>query len=136
MWFWLALILAIGLTVGAVCMWRYDEYSGWTLILTVFGGVAVIIVLVMGVSIIYAHSTAEANIATNEQRYNSLVYQLENKLYENDNDLGKKELYNQIQEWNEDLAHYQSIQDNFWSGIFYPNIYNQFEYIELPKGVS
>ena len=136
MCFWLTLILAIGLTVGAVCMWRYDEYSGWTLILTVFAIIAVVIVLIMGIFIIDVHSTTDAYIASNEQRYNSLVYQLENDLYENDNDLGKKELYNQIQEWNEDLAHHQSIQNNFWSGIFYPNIYDQFEYIELSKGVS
>lgn len=136
MWFWLFLILAIGLIVGAICIWQYNEYSAWTLPLTILSVITIIVVLIMGICIIYSHSTTDAYIASNKQRYNSLVYQLENNLYENDNDLGKKELYNQIQEWNEDLAHYQSIQDNFWSGIFYPNIYNQFEYIKLPKGAS
>ena len=96
MWFWLTLILAIGLTIGAICMWRYDEYSDWTMALNVFSPIAILVVLVMGVFIIHAHSTTDAYIAKNEQRYNSLVYQLENDLYENDNDLGKKELYNQI----------------------------------------
>ena len=41
-------------------------------------------------------------MAKKQQRYNSLVYQLENNLYDNDNDLGKKELYNEVREWNED----------------------------------
>ena len=70
-------------------------------------------------------------IALNEQRYESLVYQLENNLYDNDNDLGKKELYNQIQSWNEDLANGKQMQRDIWVGMFYPNIYDDFTYIEL-----
>lgn len=70
-------------------------------------------------------------IALNEQRYESLVYQLENNLYDNDNDLGKKELYNQIQNWNEDLANGKQMQRDIWVGMFYPNIYDDFTYIEL-----
>lgn len=70
-------------------------------------------------------------IASNEQRYESLVYQLENNLYDNDNDLGKKELYNQIQSWNEDLANGKRMQRDIWVGMFYPNVYDNFTYIEL-----
>ena len=87
----------------------------------------------MSICVISAHTSIEAKIASNQQIYDSLVYQLENDLYDNDNDLGKKELYNQIQEWNTDLAYRQHIQDNLWCGIFYPNIYDQFKYIELPN---
>ena len=49
---------------------------------------------------------------------------------EDDDVVGKKELYNQIQDWNTDLAYYQNIQDNFWIGIYYPNIFDEFEFIE------
>lgn len=70
-------------------------------------------------------------IAKNQQRYNSLVYQLENNLYDNDNDLGKKELYDQIQDWNEDLAEGKALQRDIWVGAFYPNIYDEFDFIEL-----
>ena len=141
MWFWLMLIL-VGMGVGSIILgnWMYHHTkfdTEWLifvgLVITVCAGIAV---LIMGIVVIEAHTNVDAYIARNEQRYNTLVYQLENELYENDNDLGKKELYNQIQEWNEDLAYYQNAQDDFWNGIFYPNIYDQFEYIELQKGVS
>ena len=141
MWFWLMLILT-GVGVGAIILgkWMYNNtsfdtdwmiYAG-VICTVIFGFIAII----MGVFIIEAHTNLEAKIATKEQIYDSLDYQLENELYENDNDLGKKELYNQVQEWNKDLAYNQNAQDDFWNGIFYPNIYDQFEYIILPKSVS
>lgn len=133
MWFWLTLILAVALTAGAICMWRYDDCSGWTLLLTILSAIAIIAILIMGTCVIDANTNLDAKIAANEQIYDSLIYQLENELYENDNDLGKKELYNQIQEWNKNLAYGQNAQDDFWNGIFYPNIYDQFKYIELPN---
>ena len=84
----------------------------------------------MAFVIIDSHTNIEAKTAKNQQRYNSLVYQLENNLYDNDNDLGKKELYEDIEEWNKDLAYYQKAQDDLWMGIFYPNIFDQFEFIK------
>ena len=133
MWFWLFLILAVASVVGTVFLWRWNEYSGWTLLSTVLSVLLFIVVIAMSIFIIGANVNLEAKIASNQQIYDSLVYQLENDLYDNDNDLGKKELYDQIQEWNKDLAYNKNVQNNFWSGIFYPNIYDQFNYIELPN---
>lgn len=141
MWFWLMLILT-GVGVGAIILanWVYENtefdwswlvYTG-AICTTIFG----VLSLIMGIFVIDAHTNLEAKIAANEQIYDSLVYQLENELYENDNDLGKKELYNQIQEWNKDLAYNQKTQRDFWNGIFYPNIYDKFKYIELPKSIT
>lgn len=77
------------------------------------------------------YSTVDGYIAKNEQLYTSLVYQLENEVYENDNDLGKRELYKDIEEWNKDLAYRKAVEDNFWTGIYTPNVHDQFEFIEL-----
>lgn len=47
------------------------------------------------------------------------------------NDLGKRDLMEDIEAWNTDLAYRKQIQRNFWVGIFYPNIYDYFDFIEL-----
>ena len=73
----------------------------------------------------------DASVAGWEKRYESLTYQLENNLYDNDNDIGKKELMDEIRKWNEDLAYHKEIQRNFWVGIYYPNVYDNFEFIPL-----
>ena len=135
MLFWLFIIALI---VGVACIilgnWlyyntRYDtdwlKNIGWG-IATVFA----IAIVISGIIMIDSYAGTEAKIALNNKKYESLTYQLENNLYDNDNDLGKKELYNEIREWNEDLAYNQTIQDDFWLGIYYPNVFDQFEFIE------
>ena len=95
----------------------------------IFGGV----LLVMGFVLVYMNIGVHAEIEKNKAIYESLVYQYENNFYDNDNDVGKKELIREIQDWNSDLAYYQNVQRDFWIGVFVPNIYDQFEFIELDK---
>ena len=136
MLFWLfviALIMGIACIVLGAWMYSNTKYDtnwlkqlGW-----VVAVIAAVAIAISGIVMICSYVDVDAKIAENNKRYESLVYQLENNLYDNDNDLGKKELYNEIREWNEDLAYYQNVQDNFWVGIFYPNVFDQFEFIEL-----
>lgn len=73
----------------------------------------------------------DGEVKRNQVRYDSLMYQYENCLYDNDNDVGKKELMSEIQSWNEDLAWGKTMQRNPWIGIYIPNVYDQFDFIEL-----
>lgn len=92
---------------------------------------AVVISLIV---FIVNYCSIDGDIARNMQRYESLVYQLENDIYDNDNDIGKRELMVDIQEWNESLAANKANQSNFWIGIYIPDIYDNFEFIELKGG--
>ena len=76
----------------------------------------------------------DAEVSSCQKRYEALTYQYENNFYDNDNDIGKKELVSEIQHWNSDLAYWKTIQRDFWVGIYYPNVYDQLEFIELNKG--
>lgn len=129
--FWLALISFVVFLVLAIVFEDSLDY-GWVCVVSMSASwISGIAVLFMMIAIVICHVGIEAEIEANKQRYDSLVYQAENRLYENDNDVGKKDLANQIQEWNEDLAMGKSLQNDFWVGIFIPDIYDEFEFIPM-----
>ena len=104
----------------------WPEYVTW--------GASVIlgmVILIMSIVIIEANVPAEAKAEQYQMRYESLVYQYENDVYDGDDDVvGKRDLYCDIEYWNSDLAYRKRMQRDFWVGIFYPNIYDRFEFIE------
>lgn len=133
----LAFIIVLVLTAFAffVAVFALDSCNSFVeavgMISTVTFIVGLIAVIVMAIAALFSNVGSKGYIEANRQRYNSLVYQLENNLYDNDNDLGKKELYDEIRDWNEDLAEGKAMQHDIWIGWFYPNIYDEFEFIEM-----
>lgn len=109
-----------------------DEMSGGHLLATIAFGLTLIALLISTLGLAATYIGADASVAKWETQYESLTYQLENNLYDNDNDIGKKELMDEIREWNGDLAYCKKIQRNFWVGIYYPNVYDNLEFIPLP----
>lgn len=109
-----------------------DEMSGWHLLATIAFVLTLIALLISTIGLASVYINADASVAKWETQYESLTYQLENNLYDNDNDIGKKELMDEIREWNGNLAYCKEIQRNFWVGIYYPNVYDNFEFIPLP----
>lgn len=109
-----------------------DEMSGWHLLATIAFVLTLIALLISTIGLASVYISADASVAKWETQYESLTYQLENNLYDNDNDIGKKELMDEIREWNGNLAYCKEIQRNFWIGIYYPNVYDNFEFIPLP----
>lgn len=107
------------------------EFDMLSFVSGMLGWILVGILAIIGIIAICNNIGIEGKIARCQQQYESLTYQLENNLYDNDNDLGKKELYDQIQAWNEDLAEGKATQHDVWVGAFYPNIYDEFDFIEL-----
>ena len=132
MLFWLFVIVMV---VGALLLildyhfpFNNDLAINTGLTMSIIGWTAVLSSIVI---ISISHIGLDAKVERSNARYESLVYQYENDIYENDNDLGKKELMDDIQEWNEDVSYYKELQYDFWLGIYCPNIYDQFEKIEL-----
>ena len=123
MLFWAFVIIVI----AGFILFTFDwENLGITIsVIGIFGIIASIVVLAIN------YIGIDGYIARMNTRYETLVYQYENDIYDNDNDLGKRELMVDIQNWNEDLSSRRERQRDFWIGIYIPNIYDQFEYIEL-----
>ena len=123
MLFWTFVIIMI----AGFVLFTYDlENLGIAIsVIGIFGIIASVVVLAIN------YIGIDGYIARMNTRYEILVYQYENDIYDNDNDLGKRELMVDIQNWNEDLSSRRERQRDFWIGIYIPNIYDQFEYIEL-----
>ena len=113
--------------IAGIVLFTFDlENLGITIsVIGIFGIIASVVVLAIN------YIGIDGYIARMNTRYETLVYQYENDIYDNDNDLGKRELMVDIQNWNEDLSSRRERQRDFWIGIYIPNIYDQFEYIEL-----
>ena len=127
--FWLVVLsFVVSLGLAIYVEKRFGDYS-WLFLVIAF--LSFLVSIIMLVVIIVNNTNVDAYVAENQMRYEMLVYQYENDIYDNDNDLGKRDLMEDIQEWNEDLAYYREAQDDFWVGIFHPNVYDQFEFIEL-----
>lgn len=118
--------------VSVLAIIHTDEMSGWRLLAVIACAISLIALFISTIGLASNYIGADAKIADWEKQYESLTYQLENNLYDNDNDVGKKELMNEIQDWNTDLAYFKVIQRDFWVGIYYPNIFDDFKFIELP----
>ena len=123
MLFWTFVIIII----AGFVLFTYDlENLGITIsVIGIFGIIASVVVLAIN------YIGIDGYIARMNTRYVTLIYQYENNIYDNDNDLGKRELMVDIQNWNEDLSSRRERQRDFWIGIYIPNIYDQFEFIEL-----
>ena len=132
MLFWIFVGIFVVALVGVVVCYYLDcdVCVDLTEILTAMSGIAIVVsIVIMANSYIHA----DADVAKYQKRYESLTYQYENDFYNNDNDVGKYGLVSQIEYWNTDLAYRKTIQRDFWLGIYYPNIYDQFEFIKLDK---
>lgn len=128
MLFWLFLVIFV-----ACCVWAYIYRSHYDFMPVFSAGLSGVAFAVSLIIFACANIGVDGYVERMNQRYDSLVYQYENDIYDNDNDLGKRELITDIQSWNEDLANYKAIQDDFWIGTYIPNIYDQFEFIELER---
>lgn len=132
MLFWIiVIVLVIGIAWVAYCDSKCNVSETWAIPGIIFASAGAVALFIAVIFLCVGHIGVNGEIAENQRRYESLTYQYENNIYDNDNDLGKKELMNQIQEWNEDLAWFKVNQKDFWIGIFIPNVFDQFEFIKL-----
>ena len=132
---WISIVMAIiGCVLFAVSFNKFNDT--WDVInfislafAILFGASSVI----LGAIAVSASVGSESYLVSMQEKRSALVYQLENNLYDNDNDLGKKELYSEITEYNCDVAEGKIMQDNIWVYNLYSDVYDELELIEFPE---
>lgn len=122
--FWIFVILTI---IGIILFYLFDiEAIG---LLTMFSsGMAVIIMLAF---IIGNHCGADGWRLSNVEQYKALTYKAQTEACRDEFGIVTKEYIDEIQKWNMDLVKYQRYQRDFWIGIFYPNIFDEFQTIDI-----
>lgn len=93
---------------------------------------AAVVVIIMLMALMIIHIDAPAEFARKQAEYEALSWEVSNDIYAADDDvLGRKELYNQVREWNKSVAGCKAKANDFWIGIFVPDYYNNLQLIEL-----
>ena len=74
-----------------------------------------------------------ARVEQSKETFDAITYKVESGACRDEFGLLNKEVIDEIQSWNESIIYNQKMQNDFWVGVFYPNVYDQFETIDYEK---
>ena len=129
MLFWGSIILlVIGIAFVAIEFFYetyFDQWGSGTLstiavACTISGLIALVCaVFVLAINYFGYKATYQTNIET----YKALTYKVQSGACRDQFGLLSKDVLDEIQNWNEEITHYKVMENNFWVGIFYPDVY-------------
>lgn len=107
---------------------RHDWPDVCSTLFSSLGGIALVIELVV---IIVSHANAIGDQAAMEAERETLIYQMENETYKNDNNIGTTELFSSIAEYNGKVLKIQAGRKNPWINWLYVPYGEDLELIDL-----
>lgn len=75
----------------------------------------------------------DAKVEQMREQYRALEFKVDSQSYRDEFGLLNKEVIDEIQAWNEDVTYIKHIQRDFWLGIFWPNVYDEFQTIDYER---
>lgn len=136
MLFWGSIILiVVGIIFAIIESYYESHYDRWgseILCDCAIGFVIIgaIIFLISATVLGFAHIDRKATLQSNIEIYKALTYKAESGACRDQFGLLSKDVLDDIQEWNTKIAHYKAMEDNFWLGIFYPDVYGDLGMID------
>lgn len=130
--FWIFAILMVLGIIGGTFASEYD-FEGLSILSWIAGVISGIVAVIMLIVIIGNHCTAGAQVELWREQYKALTYKLESGACRDEFGLLSKEIIDEIQDWNQDVVYNKRIQKDFWMGIFYPNVFDEFETIDYER---
>lgn len=129
MLFWLTVFafivgIAMRIIMNKKRWWKLDCASFFTIL------VSSIVLVIMIIILCCQHIGIDARVEKNFEIYNAIEYKVTSGACRDKLGLLSKEVIDEVQNWNKDVKYYQAVQDDFWIGIFYPNVFDQFETID------
>lgn len=124
--FAVGVVILIGNRIGESLSYEY-EYSSVSGFILSFGVVisfiSVVWFLVAGLILLLTKTNVTATRQANAEKYKALTYKLESEACRDQFGLLNKEIIDEVQNWNVKVTYYKSMEDNFWVGIYYPDVY-------------
>ena len=146
MLFWLCLtilIIGIGLIVIGCIDWDYEKNKLFDFLydnddtLKLIGGITTFIsgfIMIIMITILCCmYIGIDARVEQSKETFDAITYKVESGACRDEFGLLNKEVIDEIQSWNESVIYNQKMQNDFWVGVFYPNVYDQFETIDYEK---
>ena len=146
MLFWLCLailIIGIGLTAIGCIDWEYEKNKLFDFLydnddtLKFIGGITTFIsgfIMIIMITILCCmYIGIDARVEQSKETFDAITYKVESGACRDEFGLLNKEVIDEIQSWNESVIYNQKMQNDFWVGVFYPNVYDQFETIDYEK---
>lgn len=124
----MALVILIGLIVAGYFIYKKTYKEGIGLSIMVLAGLLFMMISVYSIT---SYIFALATTAEMRQEYKALVYKVNTESARDEFGIRNKDIIDEVQEWNTNLAFEKNAQRDFWVGIFVPNIYDEFDFIEL-----
>ena len=144
--FWLCLailIIGIGLLVLGFIDWDYEKNKLFDFLydnddnLRVIGGITTFIsgfIMIIMITILCCmYIGIDAKVEKSKETFDAITYKVESGACRDEFGLLNKEVIDEIQSWNESVVYNQKMQNDFWVGVFYPDVYDQFETIDYEK---
>ena len=108
----------------------YDNSEALAVIFWLILICTITILIVCSIIMLVNYIQVDSFIATNTEIYNSLIYKMESTTCRDEFGFLNKEVIDEVQEWNQDVKYIQAAQDDFWVGIFHPNVFDEFKTID------
>lgn len=131
--FWLSIIIfAVGVIIlianriGESLSIEYEYSNASAFILSsgvIISFISAVWFLVAGLILLLTQTNVTAIRQVNAEKYKALVYKLENEACRDQFGLLNKEIIDEVQDWNTGIVYYKAMEDNFWMGIYYPDVY-------------
>lgn len=119
------ILLGIGICLKVKSYW--NDWEGW-----ICWGIGFLVVVII-ISTIAIHHNSFKDMYTEQMRYeyNSLTHQLSNDYYNRLTYDGRKQLMDDILNYNQKILSGRAKHNNVWIGAFYPEDYNSLSLINL-----
>lgn len=127
----LAVIAILLFVIAFLVEYFGDSYSDTLFALRCFAVVFVILFVCVAIPAFFINQCADATTAKYRTQYETLVYQLENGAYENVVEYSRKDLMNDIYDYNSHVESGRILSKNPWISVYYPEDWDNLPLIRL-----